>query len=221
MKVPWDFLVKATHYFEIARATGRELTLIIPSYEYAISVEANADLLKIEKGKAWNAAIDSADKYASFLKRVGEVFFRDVKLEVVQTHSNEFREKITSFQKAHPEIEQTVLGAGNNFAVGKTPGETDAIRKLLAEESKAYLLFFGSLFGAEKPTVFMLHGRDFDGYPLEGLQGAHNLFGEKRIRENFAWVGVPSAPIITVRGNSFPLSKRALMARTLLPLRAE
>ncbi len=209
-KVSWDVLVKATRYFEIARATGQELTLVVPSYEYAVSSAANASLLKMDGEEVKHAVLQLGEKYASFLGKVGSAFFGDVKLKIILTHDPEFRGKLADFMQRYPLIGKTEMKSGDGFISGVTEEQVRAIRDLWREESVSYLAIFSYIFGSDKSTIFMIHGRDFGGYPVEGLEAANGQFGGVRIRKNVALVGVPSAPIITIKGNAFPLIMRGL-----------
>jgi hypothetical protein len=205
MKVPWDFLVKALHYFEIARATGSGLTLIIPSYEYGVSCGASAELLGIPKKDVEDKVVLIAEKYSSFLMKIKDAFFTEVPTTIILTHNPEFRNVLGNFMENYPLIAKTKPDSGSGFIIGATKDQIQATRLLCSDESESYLALFSYIFGSEKPTILMMHGRDIEGYPLEGMEGATEQFGPERIKNNVALMGVPSAPIITVKGNSFPL----------------
>ncbi|MFH1664071.1 MAG: hypothetical protein ABH986_04670 [archaeon] len=198
--VPLEVITKTLRYFEIARATGTNLKLLIPTHEYISSTIPNMKLLNIaEEREAADALKKIGENFARTFYRMQKEFFPNVKLEVILTHGPKFRSELDRFARQHPNVMKMETGAADGFIVGMTPEQKRALRKLWAKESLEYKKLFSWIFTSRQPTVFMLHGRDMEGYPLEGIQAAERIAGAKHLKRNILFLGVPGAPAIAIK----------------------
>lgn len=198
--VPLEVVTKALRYFEIARGTGSNLKLMIPTYEYISSTIPNMKLLNMaEEREAANALKRIGENFARVFYRMQREFFPRVKLEVILTHSPKFRSELNRFARQHPKVMKMETGAADGFIIGMTSEQRKALRRLWAKESLEYKKLFSWIFASRQPTVFMLHGRDVDGYPLEGIQVAEKIVGARNLKRNILFLGVPGAPAVAIR----------------------
>jgi len=118
--VPLEVVVKALRYFEIARSTGTNLTLMIPTHEYITATIPNMRVLNMspqEEQAARKALIQIGRNYADVFRRMNSQFFPDVNLRVVLTHSPHFRAEVNKFARKHPELMRMETGAADGFLV--------------------------------------------------------------------------------------------------------
>ena len=198
--VPLEVITKTLRYFEIAKATGTKLKLIIPTHEYISSTIPNMELLNMaQEREAVNALKRIGENFARTFYRMQREFFPNVNLEVILTHNPKFRSELNRFARQHPKVMRMETGAADGFIVGMTPEQKRTLRKLRAKESLEYKKLFSWIFTSRQPTVFMLHGRDMEGYPLEGIQVAERIAGARNLRKNILFLGVPGAPAIAIK----------------------
>ena len=203
---PLGVLLKAVRYFEIARASNRRLTLVLPTNEYAAAVAANTELLSMPQKKARQAVKAIGSDYARTLEKLGKEFFPEVQLRVILTHERGFQKTLKKFEAEHAkefEAAQAQEGQADGFISGASKEQVRIIRNVLKEESTDYLRLFSYLFSRKTPTVFGLHARDFVGYPLEGLTLAEKIVGKQNINKNVGFVGVTGGPAVSTQ-TAFP-----------------
>ncbi len=200
--VPLEVIVKTLRYFEIARSTGTNLVLMIPTHEYIAATIPNMQLLNMPpeaEAMARNALIKIGRNYADTFHRMNAEFFPDVNLRIILTHNPKFRAEINSFARKHPKLMKMETTVGDGFIVDATPAQRKAIRELWAKESLAYKKLFSYIFASSEPMIFMLHARDIDGYPLEGIQVAEKTVGRKNLERNILFLGIPGAPVVAIK----------------------
>ncbi len=197
--IPLEMLVKAVRYFEIARAAGTKLKLIIPTYEYSRGMMANAKVLGLDPNKVAKAVESIGRTYEKVLRKLQKRVFPDVRLEIVLTHSPKFQQVIRNFALKHPEIMTAERSAAQGMYVDARKKEINVYDKLFKEESEAWLRLFAYFFSVKEPTIFMLHARDLVGEPLRGLIAAEKVIGREKLRSNLALFGLPGGPVLRAK----------------------
>ena len=197
--IPLEMLLKAVRYFEISRAAGTRLKLVIPTYEYSRGIIANARVLGLDQNKVAKAVENIGETYRKVLRRLQKRVFPDVRLEIVLTHSPEFRRAVDRFVSKHPTITTAERAAAQGVYVGIGGDDINVYERLYREESEAWLRLFAYFFSAKEPTIFMLHGRDLVGEPLRGLIAAEKVIGREKLRSNLALFGLPGGPILRAK----------------------
>ncbi|MBU2100560.1 hypothetical protein KKG83_04865 [Candidatus Micrarchaeota archaeon] len=197
---PLGMVNKIFRYFETARATGTNLKIVVPTFEYTSSVIASMRLLHMEEEKGARQALQQiAKNYREVFGRIQRDFFPEVKLDVVMTHSSKYRAEINRFARKHPEIMKIQEGATNGFASAFSPEQRRIIRRSSEKESASYRKLFSYFFSTREPIIFMLHGRDLIGYPLEGFQAAEMVVGRRHLSKNVLFLGVPGGPGVAAK----------------------
>ncbi|MFH1258084.1 MAG: hypothetical protein V1658_04040 [Candidatus Micrarchaeota archaeon] len=179
-------VAKIFRYFEIARAMKSPLKFVLPTVEYSLIAEENAEKLGIDPKEVRKAVIKVGVQYQDIIERIQKRFFSEIKTEIVQTHEAEVDGQLER-EISRPVVKKSIRETEGSY-MGKVFTSTKAKRR---SEARFIAIFSREL---SQPSIWLLNGRDVDSvFPFSVKIGTRMGID---VRKNLGIIGVPGDPAI-------------------------